>query len=297
MAGGRAGRAVGRFGSTCGHCPACRRGNVVHCQERRAPGPVVPRRLVDHADGSRVRPHPRPAGSVPDGGHVLRTRRRHGGPLRGRSVAARTSGRPHGAGARHRPDATARPPGPAPRGRDGARLILSTAACTEPSGGTGRRARAARAAHRPRLQRASTVTGLPAAAPPAPEAQNFAVATGVRPRVRGRSAGGGAAGARPAVRGTGPLPTRSSPPPHDRHAPGGYAPDAVPSATRAKTRGMVDVTGATGAPTSGVVVLPAASPPSPGRRPPVASARVSSCKREGGGAGQRAAVRAARDQR
>ncbi|MCE0445859.1 hypothetical protein LT493_15725 [Streptomyces tricolor] len=71
----------------------------------------------------------------------------------------------------------------------------------------------------------------------------------------------------------------------------------MPSATRAKTRGMVDVTGATGAPTSGVVVLPAASPPSPGRRPPVASARVSSCKREGGGAGQRAAVRAARDQR
>ncbi|WP_430382790.1 hypothetical protein [Streptomyces sp. P10-4] len=71
----------------------------------------------------------------------------------------------------------------------------------------------------------------------------------------------------------------------------------MPSATRAKTRGMVDVTGATGAPTSGVAVSPAASPPSP--RPSAAGGVGAgcSCKREGGGAGQRAAVRAARDQR
>ncbi|MFJ4321723.1 alcohol dehydrogenase catalytic domain-containing protein [Streptomyces tricolor] len=81
--------AVGRFGSNCGHRPACRRGNVVHCQERRAPGlsypggwsttPTVPASALTRvprpppasalirlprppSPASRVRPHPRPAG-------------------------------------------------------------------------------------------------------------------------------------------------------------------------------------------------------------------------------------------
>ncbi|CUW29114.1 MULTISPECIES: alcohol dehydrogenase catalytic domain-containing protein [Streptomyces] len=288
--------AVGRFGSTCGHCPACRRGNVVHCQERRAPG-------LSYPGGWSTTPTV-PA-SVPT--RVPRGLCRTEATSSGRAAAMGSSTGAIGRGADKRE--TARSRGAALPRRHGAATGTGAAGTGRSQadpvhgrvhravGGTGRRARAARAAHRPRLQRASTVTGLPAAAPPAPEAQNFAVATGVRPRVRGRSAGGGAAGARPAVRGTGPLPTRSSPPPHDRHAPGGYAPDAVPSATRAKTRGMVDVTGATGAPTSGVAVSTAASPPSP--RPSAAGGvgPGCSCKREGGGAGQRAAVRAARDQR
>lgn len=34
--------AVGWFGGSCGHCPACRRGDLVHCPERRIPGISYP---------------------------------------------------------------------------------------------------------------------------------------------------------------------------------------------------------------------------------------------------------------
>ncbi|NEB04054.1 alcohol dehydrogenase catalytic domain-containing protein [Streptomyces sp. SID13726] len=34
--------AVGWFGGSCGHCPACRTGDVVHCPERKVPGLAYP---------------------------------------------------------------------------------------------------------------------------------------------------------------------------------------------------------------------------------------------------------------
>ena len=34
--------AVGWFGGSCGHCAACRRGDVVHCPQRQVPGVSYP---------------------------------------------------------------------------------------------------------------------------------------------------------------------------------------------------------------------------------------------------------------
>jgi alcohol dehydrogenase len=158
---------VGWFGGSCGHCTACRSGDVVHCRERRIPGLSYP---GGWAESVTV---PAPALTrVPDGlsmveaapfgcaGVTAFNAVRHGGVRPGGRVAvfgigglghfavqfaarlgydtiamSRGAGKEELArslGARHYIDTAQQPPGAALRAMGGADLVISTSAATEP---------------------------------------------------------------------------------------------------------------------------------------------------------------------
>lgn len=159
--------AVGWFGGSCGHCTACRRGDVVHCPERQIPGLSYPggwaesltvpasalARIPDGLSMAEAAPFGcagvatfnavRNGGARPGGrvavlgigglGHLavqFAARMGYDTVAIGRGPEKEDLAR--SLGARHYIDSTGRQPGAALRAMGGADLIVSTAAATAP---------------------------------------------------------------------------------------------------------------------------------------------------------------------
>ncbi|WP_142148318.1 alcohol dehydrogenase catalytic domain-containing protein [Streptomyces sp. SLBN-31] len=159
--------AVGWFGGSCGHCPACRTGDVVHCPQRKIPGMSCPggwssTMTVPAAALARIPEGLSAAQAAPFGcaGVTTFNALRHSGAGPGDLVAVLgIGGLGHlavqfaaamgfetvaigrgeqkrkladGLGARHYLDTERESPGAALAGLGGARLILSTASSSKP---------------------------------------------------------------------------------------------------------------------------------------------------------------------
>ncbi|WP_211221818.1 alcohol dehydrogenase catalytic domain-containing protein [Granulicoccus phenolivorans] len=159
--------AVGWFGGSCGHCRACRTGDVVHCPERRIPGVSYPggwtsrflapaaalARIPDGLDFVDAAPmgcagvttfNALRTADVPAGGRVAIFGIGGLGHLAVQFAAAmgyevvaiargpERSEIAHQLGADHYLDSTATPPGRALRALGGADAIIATASSTEP---------------------------------------------------------------------------------------------------------------------------------------------------------------------